>query len=119
LSDVVNRWAIEDSGFDPGVPLDLLGTPYEVRVWSMLCSIPAAETTSYGALATKLGTRDAQEVTAVIACNPIAVLVPCHRVIKKNGSISGYRWGSKRKRELLDREKVWRRSASLSTTAFR
>ena len=106
LTDVlekVNR-AIEEPGFDPAVPLDLRGTPYEVGVWSMLRAIPAGETTNYGALAAKLGTRDAREVTEAIACNPIAVLVPCHRVIKKDGSISGYRWGFKRKRELLARE---------------
>jgi AraC family transcriptional regulator of adaptative response/methylated-DNA-[protein]-cysteine methyltransferase len=110
LGDVVERVrrAIEEPGFDAAVPLDLRGTPYEVGVWSMLCSIPVAETTSYGALAAKLGTRDAREVTEVIARNPIAVLVPCHRVIKKDGSISGYRWGLKRKRELLDREMAWR-----------
>ena len=71
----------------------------------MLCDTPAGETRSYGALAARLGTRDAREVTEAIARNPIAVLVPCHRVIKKNGSISGYRWGFKRKRELLAREK--------------
>jgi AraC family transcriptional regulator, regulatory protein of adaptative response / methylated-DNA-[protein]-cysteine methyltransferase len=99
----VNR-AIEEPGFDPAVPLDLRGTPYEVEVWSMLREIPVGKTTNYGALAAKLGTRDAREVTEAIACNPIAVLVPCHRVVKKNGSISGYRWGFKRKRELLARE---------------
>jgi AraC family transcriptional regulator of adaptative response/methylated-DNA-[protein]-cysteine methyltransferase len=99
----VNR-AIEEPDFDPAVPLDLRGTPYEVEVWSMLRAIPVGETTSYGDLAAKLGTRDAREVTEAIACNPIAVLVPCHRVIKKDGSISGYRWGVKRKRELLARE---------------
>src|SRR5215468_4315748 len=96
--------AIEEPGFDPGVPLDLRGTPYQVRVWSMLREIPVGEVTNYGAVAAKLGTRDAREVTEAIACNPIAVLVPCHRVIKKDGSISGYRWGFKRKRELLARE---------------
>jgi AraC family transcriptional regulator of adaptative response/methylated-DNA-[protein]-cysteine methyltransferase len=113
LSDVVERVsrAIDEPGFDPAVPLDLRGTSYEVCVWSMLCSIPTAETTSYGALAARLGARDAREVTEVIACNPIAVLVPCHRVIKKDGSISGYRWGFKRKRELLEREKAWRAAA--------
>ena len=98
------RRAIEEPGLDPGVPLDLRGTPYEVEVWSMLRAIPMGETTNYGALAAKLGTRDDREVTEAIACNPIAVLVPCHRVIKKDGSISGYRWGLKRKRELLARE---------------
>jgi AraC family transcriptional regulator of adaptative response/methylated-DNA-[protein]-cysteine methyltransferase len=101
--DKVTR-AIEEPGFDPALPLDLRGTPYELEVWSMLCAIPIGETTNYGALAAKLGTRDAREVTVAIACNPIAVLVPCHRVIKKDGSISGYHWGVKRKRELLARE---------------
>src|SRR5262249_56558285 len=100
----MNR-GIEGPGFDAAVSLDLRGTPYEVEVWSMLGTIPVGETTNYGALAAKLGTRDAREVTEAIACNPIAVLVPCHRVIKKDGSISGYRWGLKRKRQLLDREK--------------
>jgi AraC family transcriptional regulator of adaptative response/methylated-DNA-[protein]-cysteine methyltransferase len=99
----VNR-AIEDPGFDPAIPLDLRGTPYEVRVWSMLRAIRVGKTTNYGALAAKLDTRDAREVTEAIARNPVAVLVPCHRVIKKDGSISGYRWGFKRKRELLARE---------------
>ena len=98
------RRAIEEPGFDPGIALDLRGTPYEVCVWSMLREIPAGETTNYGALAARLGTRDAREVTEAIARNPIAVLVPCHRVIKKGGSISGYRWGVRRKRELLTRE---------------
>ena len=108
LTDVLEKGkrAIEEPGFDPAVPLDLRGTPYEVEVWSMLRAIPVGETTNYGALAAKLGTRDAREVTEAIACNPIAVLVPCHRVIKKDGSISGYRWGVKRKRELLNREKA-------------
>jgi AraC family transcriptional regulator of adaptative response/methylated-DNA-[protein]-cysteine methyltransferase len=96
--------AIEEPGFDPGVPLDLRGTPYEVGVWSMLRGIPQGETTNYGTLAARLGTRDARDVTAAIASNPIAVLVPCHRVIKKDGTISGYRWGVKRKRALLSRE---------------
>jgi AraC family transcriptional regulator, regulatory protein of adaptative response / methylated-DNA-[protein]-cysteine methyltransferase len=107
LRDVIERVtrAIEEPGFDPAVPLDLRGTPYEVGVWSMLRTIPAGETTTYGALAAKLGTRDAREVTEAIACNPIAVLVPCHRVIKKDGSISGYRWGFQRKHELLARER--------------
>jgi AraC family transcriptional regulator of adaptative response/methylated-DNA-[protein]-cysteine methyltransferase len=107
LTDVLERvkHAIEEPGFDPAIPLDLRGTPYEVEVWSMLRAIPVGETTTYGALAAKLGTRDARGVTEAIASNPIAVLVPCHRVIKKDGSISGYRWGVKRKRDLLDREK--------------
>ncbi len=98
------RRAIEEPGTDPGVPLDLRGTSYEIGVWEMLREIPAGETTNYGALAARLGTRDPRDVTAAIANNSIAVLVPCHRVIKKDGSISGYRWGFKRKRALLARE---------------
>ena len=107
LTDVLEKVgrAIEQPGFDPAVPLDLRGTPYEISVWAMLRAIPLGKTTNYGALAAKLGTRDAREVPEAIGRNPIAVLVPCHRVIKKNGSISGYRWGLKRKRALLDREK--------------
>ena len=97
--------AIEQPGFDPALPLDMRGTPYEIQVWSMLRALRVGETTSYGALAAQLGTRDAREVTEAIASNPIAILVPCHRVIKTDGSISGYRWGVKRKRELLARER--------------
>jgi AraC family transcriptional regulator of adaptative response/methylated-DNA-[protein]-cysteine methyltransferase len=106
LTDVLEkvRRVIEEPGFDPAVTLDLRGTPYEIGVWSMLREIPAGETTNYDALAAKLGTRDAREVTEAIGRNPIAVLVPCHRIIQKDGSISGYRWGFKRKRELLRRE---------------
>lgn len=107
LSDVLAKVhrALEEPGVDPVIPLDLRGTPYEVEIWSMLRAIPVGETTSYGALAARLGTRDARDVTEAIARNPIAVLVPCHRVLKKDGSISGYRWGVKRKCELLKREK--------------
>jgi AraC family transcriptional regulator of adaptative response/methylated-DNA-[protein]-cysteine methyltransferase len=106
VGDVLRRVkrAIEEPGFDPAIPLDLRGTSYEIGVWSMLRAIGVGETTSYGALAATLGARDAREVTEAIARNPIAVLVPCHRVVKKNGSISGYRWGFRRKRELLARE---------------
>jgi AraC family transcriptional regulator of adaptative response/methylated-DNA-[protein]-cysteine methyltransferase len=108
LGDVLAgaKRAIEEPGFDPAIALDLRGTPYELEVWSMLRAIPAGETTNYGVLAAKLGTRDARDVTEAIAHNPIAVLVPCHRVIKKDGSISGYRWGFRRKRELLARERT-------------
>lgn len=95
---------IDDPASDCDLPLDLRGTPYEVQVWLMLREIPVGQTTSYGALAAKLGSRDPRDVTAAIANNPIAVIVPCHRVIKKDGSISGYRWGVRRKRLLLARE---------------
>jgi AraC family transcriptional regulator, regulatory protein of adaptative response / methylated-DNA-[protein]-cysteine methyltransferase len=92
------------SGAD--IELDLRGTPYEIHVWTLLREIAVGETTSYGTLAAKLGTRDARDVTVAISSNPVAILVPCHRVLKKGGSISGYRWGMRRKRALLDREQL-------------
>jgi AraC family transcriptional regulator, regulatory protein of adaptative response / methylated-DNA-[protein]-cysteine methyltransferase len=118
LSDILEtvRRAIEEPGFDPAIRLDLRGTPYQVEVWSMPREISVGETTNYGALAAKLGSRDARDVTEAIARNPIAVLVPCHRVIKKNGSISGYRWGFQRKRELLTRERDPKRTFRLGAS---
>jgi AraC family transcriptional regulator of adaptative response/methylated-DNA-[protein]-cysteine methyltransferase len=101
ISRVVDR---PDLGSD--IALDLRGTPYEIRVWNLLREIAVGETTSYSALAAKLGTRDARDVTVAISTNPVAILVPCHRVIKKDGSISGYRWGVPRKRTLLEREQL-------------
>jgi AraC family transcriptional regulator of adaptative response/methylated-DNA-[protein]-cysteine methyltransferase len=117
LPDVIDQMSrlIERPGSNPGIPLDPRGTPFELRVWSMLREIPAGETMSYGALAAKLGTRDARDVTAAIMANPLAFLIPCHRVIKKDGSISGYRWGVRRKRDLLERE----RAAVISSEAIR
>jgi AraC family transcriptional regulator, regulatory protein of adaptative response / methylated-DNA-[protein]-cysteine methyltransferase len=108
LADIVDKLnqAIEHPGFDPEILLDLRGTAYEVSVWRMLGDTPIGETTNYGALAAKLGTRDAREVTEAISANSIAILVPCHRIIKKDGSISGYRWGVRRKRALLERERT-------------
>ena len=90
---------------DPQIPLDIRGTDHEKTVWELLRQIPPGTTTSYGALAAQMGTRDAREVTAAIAANTLAILVPCHRVVKKDGSLSGYRWGAKRKRALVERER--------------
>src|SRR5882672_1636856 len=84
------RRAVDQPDGGSDIELDLRGTPYEIRVWNLLREIAVGETTSYGALAAKL---DARDVTVAISTNPIAILVPCHRVLKKNGSISGYRWG--------------------------
>lgn len=103
------RTLIDQPNGDQDLAVDPRGDDYQKKVWALLREIPAGETMTYGALAARLGTRDAREVTAAIASNAIAVLVPCHRVVKKNGALSGYRWGAKRKRALLDRE---RRAAS-------
>jgi AraC family transcriptional regulator of adaptative response/methylated-DNA-[protein]-cysteine methyltransferase len=86
------------------LPLDIRGTDFQKRVWEILRRIPAGETTYYGAVAAELGSTDARDATDAIANNPIAILIPCHRVIKKDGSLSGYRGGVRRKRALLSRE---------------
>ena len=85
--------------------LDLRGSPLEVAVWNALQSIPAGETRTYGAIAKGLPVAaTAQEVGAACAANRIAIAVPCHRVVKSDGSISGYRWGLQRKRRLINKE---------------
>ncbi|HWA42014.1 MAG TPA: methylated-DNA--[protein]-cysteine S-methyltransferase [Hypericibacter adhaerens] len=87
--------------------LDLRGSPQELAVWNALQAIPAGETRTYGAIAQSLPiAATAQEVGAACAANRIAVAVPCHRVVKSDGSISGYRWGVQRKRRLINREGV-------------
>jgi AraC family transcriptional regulator, regulatory protein of adaptative response / methylated-DNA-[protein]-cysteine methyltransferase len=90
---------------DADLVLDLCGTPMEVAVWTALQAIPPGETRSYGTIAQSLPlAATAQEVGAACAANRIAVAVPCHRVVKSDGSISGYRWGVRRKRRLINME---------------
>jgi AraC family transcriptional regulator, regulatory protein of adaptative response / methylated-DNA-[protein]-cysteine methyltransferase len=87
--------------------LDLRGSPTELAVWKALQAIPAGETRSYGVIAKTLPmAATAQDVGAACAANRIAVAVPCHRVVKADGSISGYRWGVQRKRRLINIEGV-------------
>ncbi|WP_395335984.1 methylated-DNA--[protein]-cysteine S-methyltransferase [Novosphingobium sp. BL-8H] len=89
------------------LPLDLRGNGQELAVWQALRAIPPGETRSYGALAKTLDMQiTAQEVGAACAANRIAVAVPCHRVVKADGGISGYRWGVHRKRKLINMEAV-------------
>lgn len=106
LADIVGKLAdvVDHPDNDPAIPLDVRGTDYQKQVWKLLQEIPAGTTTNYGTVAAKMGTRDPRDVTEAIASNTIAILIPCHRVVKKDGSLSGYRWGFKRKRELLARE---------------
>ena len=87
--------------------LDLRGSPVEVAVWEALRAVPVGETRSYGAIAQSLPiAATAQDVGAACAANRIAVAVPCHRVVKSDGSIAGYRWGVRRKRRLINMEGV-------------
>lgn len=88
------------------LPLDLRGTAFQQRVWQTLRKIPAGETISYTELAKRVGApRATRAVASACGANHIAVAVPCHRVVRTDGSLSGYRWGIERKKELLERER--------------
>lgn len=88
-------------------PLDLRGTDFQKRIWRALLEIPAGSTISYKDLARRAGTPAAvRAVAGACAANPLALLVPCHRVVRHDGGLSGYRWGVARKRTLLEREGV-------------
>lgn len=88
------------------VPLDLRGTAFQLRVWRALCQIPAGETRTYGELARMVGDPGAvRAVAGACRANPTALVVSCHRVVGRDGRLTGYRWGLKRKQQLLEQEK--------------
>ena len=87
------------------LPLDIRGTAFQRRVWEALRRIPAGKTASYTELAGKIGKPSAvRAVASACAANPLAVAIPCHRAVRGNGALAGYRWGIERKRKLLARE---------------
>jgi len=87
------------------LPLDVRGTAFQQRVWQALREIPAGETASYAEVAEKIGKPAAvRAVAQACAANALAIAIPCHRVVRNDGALSGYRWGVERKRALLDRE---------------
>ena len=87
------------------LPLDVRGTVFQQRVWQALQKIPAGTTASYGEIASRIGAPDsARAVAQACAANALAVAIPCHRVVRRDGALSGYRWGIERKRALLERE---------------
>jgi len=87
------------------LPLDVRGTAFQQRVWQALGGIPAGSTASYTDIASRIGAPKAvRAVAGACAANPIAVAIPCHRVVRSDGALSGYRWGVERKRALLGRE---------------
>jgi methylated-DNA-[protein]-cysteine S-methyltransferase len=93
-------FAGEAPGFD--LPLDLQGTPFQRGVWQALLAIPAGQTRSYGALAKALGMASAvRAVGGAVGRNPVSVIVPCHRIVGSDGSLTGYAGGVDRKRALL------------------
>jgi methylated-DNA-[protein]-cysteine S-methyltransferase len=91
------------------LPLDMRGAPFERRVWRALLQIRPGDTTSYGSIAKALGAPGASRaVGAANGANPIAIIVPCHRVIGASGSLTGYGGGLERKTWLIDHERQWR-----------
>jgi AraC family transcriptional regulator of adaptative response/methylated-DNA-[protein]-cysteine methyltransferase len=109
----LRAWAEEIVGFitrpgvHPDLPLDIEGTAFQAMVWRALQKIPPGRTASYGEIAAALGRPTAvRAVARAIASNNHAVLVPCHRVVRGDGALSGYRWGVARKRALLERERA-------------
>ncbi len=129
VADLHSRFAdaqlwVEDVGFDlrvakvvrliekPGtyfdLPLDIRGTAFQQRVWQVLSQIPVGQTLSYAQVAQQVGAPKAvRAVASACAANALAVVIPCHRVLRSDGGLSGYRWGVERKRLLIERELVW------------
>jgi AraC family transcriptional regulator of adaptative response/methylated-DNA-[protein]-cysteine methyltransferase len=98
---------IEAPALGLDLPLDLRGTVFQQRVWQALREIPAGSTVSYAEIARRIGApRAVRAVAQACAANDVAVAIPCHRVVRTDGALSGYRWGVERKRKLLAREAV-------------
>ena len=103
----------------PDVPLDLRGTAFQVKVWRFLLGIREGELVSYGEVAAGIGQpRAVRAAAAACAANRIAVLVPCHRVLRGDGGLGGYRWGIERKRALIDGERAATRSQTTQSAAI-
>jgi O-6-methylguanine DNA methyltransferase len=106
LTDRVIR-SLDETVDDPAIPVDPAGTEFQRSVWRALRDIPLGCTVTYSELAHRIGRPESvRAVAAACGANPIAVIVPCHRVIGKDGSLTGYAWGIERKRMLIDREKA-------------
>jgi AraC family transcriptional regulator, regulatory protein of adaptative response / methylated-DNA-[protein]-cysteine methyltransferase len=105
VARVVGMIEAPQVGFD--LPLDVRGTAFQERVWRALRKVPAGSTATYTEIAKRIGVPGAARAVALAcAANPLAVAIPCHRVVRANGDVSGYRWGVERKRALLRREKT-------------
>lgn len=89
----------------PDLPLDIRGTAFQIKVWRLLSSVCEGDTISYGELANRIGNpKAARAVASACAANRIGVLIPCHRVLRGDGGLGGYRWGEARKQALLESE---------------
>lgn len=126
LFQSVKRWLdIYFSGKEPdfSIPLHFTGTAFQNETWQNLCAIPYGKTTTYGQIAERIALKrglpriSAQAVGNAVGHNNISILVPCHRVIGKNGSLTGYAGGLDKKRKLLDLEKTDTQSLFISKKA--
>ena len=96
---------VEQPALGLNLPLDVQGTAFQERVWQALREVPAGQRVSYTDIAERIGApRAVRAVALACAANRIAVAIPCHRVVRRDGDLSGYRWGVERKRQLLERE---------------
>jgi AraC family transcriptional regulator of adaptative response/methylated-DNA-[protein]-cysteine methyltransferase len=96
---------VEAPGLGLDLPLDVRGTAFQQRVWNALREIPAGVTASYTDIANRIGApKSVRAVAQACAANTLAVAIPCHRVVRNDGGLSGYRWGVERKRALLQKE---------------
>jgi AraC family transcriptional regulator, regulatory protein of adaptative response / methylated-DNA-[protein]-cysteine methyltransferase len=96
---------VEAPGQRLDLPLDIRGTAFQQRVWAALSAIPAGKTATYTEIARAIGQPTAvRAVAQACGANPLAIAIPCHRVVRSDGDLSGYRWGVERKRKLIDRE---------------
>ena len=96
---------VEAPGIGLELPLDIRGTAFQERVWQALRQVPPGETVSYTEIARRIGRpQSVRAVAQACAANQIAVAIPCHRVVRSDGALSGYRWGIARKRALLETE---------------
>jgi AraC family transcriptional regulator of adaptative response/methylated-DNA-[protein]-cysteine methyltransferase len=97
--------SIEEPGTGPDLLLDIRGTVFQQRVWQAIREIPAGRTATYRDIAERVGAAGAvRAVARACAANALAVAIPCHRVVRRDGNLAGYRWGVERKRALLQRE---------------
>lgn len=103
MAQVVGLIEAPENGL--ALPLDIRGTAFQQRVWQALRAIPVGETVSYADIARRIGAPKAvRAVAGACAANVLAVAIPCHRVVRNDGAVSGYRWGVERKQALLEKE---------------
>ncbi len=106
MLNAVLRYLVEGAPH-PDLPLDVRATAFQRRVWRALTTIPDGQTRSYSQIAAMLGNAGARRaVGRACAGNPVSLLIPCHRAVRGDGGLGGYRWGEKRKRGLIEREQA-------------